>query len=124
MEAAKLLNYGFANYSLYVDDHTDVTLEPVRVTKGKSDYVFGDIKDKFSFLCSKGMDPNNIRKEISMFEKVSAPVAAGDKIGEIVYYFGNEKIGSIDILAKQDVDKAGYTDNFIKDIRKFFLAYR
>jgi len=124
MEAAKLLNYGFANYSLYVDDHTDVTLEPARVTKGKSDYVFGDIKDKFSFLCSKGMDPNNIRKEISMFEKVSAPVAAGDKIGEIVYYFGNEKIGSIDILAKQDVDKAGYTDNFIKAIRKFFLAYR
>ena len=57
MEAAKLLNYGFANYSVYVDDHKDITLEPVRVTKGISDYVYGKIKGEFSYLCSKGCLP-------------------------------------------------------------------
>ena len=46
-EAAKLLNYGFAN-SIYVDDNKDIDLEPVKVNKGVLDYVNGHIKDKFS----------------------------------------------------------------------------
>lgn len=124
MEAAKLLNYGFANYSVYVDDHKDITLEPVRVTKGISDYVYGKIKGEFSYLCSKGMSADNIRKEIVLYDKVTAPLTTEDKIGDIVYYYNNEKIGSVDILAKDNIEKAGYKDNFIKSIRKFFLTYK
>ena len=124
MEAAKLLNYGFANYSVYVDDHKDITLEPVRVTKGISDYVYGKIKGEFFYLCSKGMSADNIRKEIVLYDKVTAPLTTEDKIGDIVYYYNNEKIGSVDILAKDNIEKAGYKDNFIKSIRKFFLTYK
>ncbi|TAH72832.1 MAG: D-alanyl-D-alanine carboxypeptidase [Anaerolineaceae bacterium] len=123
MEAAKLLNYGFANYSIYVDDHKDVTLEPVRITKGVTDYVYGKIRGDFSYLCSKGKSPENIRKEIVLYEKVPAPLTTEDKIGDIIYYYDNEKIGSVDILATENIPKAGYKDNFIKSIKKFFLAY-
>ena len=73
-EATKLLNYGFANYSLFVDDNHDVIMEPVRVTKGVTDYVTGKAKNNFSYLCSKGMSPDNIRKEIVFFDKVTAPI--------------------------------------------------
>lgn len=124
MEAAKLLNYGFANYSVFVDDHKDVTLEPVRITKGVSDYVYGKIRGDFSYLCSKGISPENIRKEVILYDKVAAPITTEDKVGDIIYYYENEKIGSVDILAKEKVDKAGYKDNFIKSLRKYFLAYK
>lgn len=124
MEAAKLLNYGFANYSIYLDEHKELALEPVRVSKGVNDYVYGKVSGNFSYLCSKGMAPESIRKEVVLYEKVTAPISTEDKIGDIIYYYDNEKIGSVDILAKDKVDKAGYKNNIIKAIKKYFLAYR
>ena len=121
-EAAKLLNYGFANYSIYVDDNKDIIIEPVRVTKGVSDLVGGKVKGDFSFLCSKGKSSENIRKELVLYDKVLAPVTIEDKIGEIIYYYDNEKIGSVDILALESIDKAGYIDSLVKSLKKFFIA--
>ncbi len=45
--------------------------------------------------------------------------AKGDKIGEAVYQMGSEKIGSVDIIASEDIPKAGFSD-YIKEI---FLRY-
>lgn len=124
MEAAKLLNYGFANYSVYVDKHEDVTLEPVKVSKGISDYAYGNIRGDFSYLCSKGKSKENIRKEIVLYDKVPAPLTTEDKIGDIIYYYDNEKIGSVDILSRDNIEKAGYKDNFLKSLRRYFLSYK
>lgn len=123
MEAAKLLNYGFANYTIYVDDNKDITLEPVRVVKGAADFVEGIISKDFSYLCDKSKSPEKIRKEVILYDKVEAPVTPEDKIGDIIYYYENNKIGSIDILAKASVDKAGYKDCLVKTIKRFFLSY-
>jgi len=124
MEAAKLLNYGFANYSIYVDDNKDVNPEPVRVVKGVSDYVKGKAGNEFKYLCDKTKSADKIRKEVILYEKIEAPVKADDKIGEIVYYYDNEKIGSVDILALTDVDKAGFMDCFAKILKRFFVAHK
>lgn len=122
LEASKLLNYGFANYSIYTDDNTDITIAPVKVVKGVADTVQGEAASKFSYLCVKGRSPEEIRKELVLFEKVEAPVELKAKIGEIVYYYQNEEIGRIDILASEPVDKAGYKDCFLKVLKRFFLA--
>lgn len=122
MEAAKLLNYGFANYSVFVDENTDTQIAPVRVVKGVTETVPGKAGGKFSYLCSKGKNPENIQKEVILYEEVPAPVAARDKIGEIAYYYDGEKIGSVDILAQSEVDKAGYKDCFFKAVKRYFLA--
>ncbi|HWT75888.1 MAG TPA: D-alanyl-D-alanine carboxypeptidase family protein [Mobilitalea sp.] len=121
-EAAKLLNYGFANYSVFVDDNKDVQLEPVRVVKGVDDTVMGKAGSEFSYLCSKGKSSDQIRKEVVMFEEVPAPVAANDKIGDIVYYYQDQKIGSVDILALNNVNKARYKDSFFKILKRYFIA--
>ena len=121
-EAAKLLNYGFANYSVFVDQHQELTLEPVRVVKGVTDAVPGRPGGEFSYLCAKGKNPADIKKEVILFEEIQAPVATNDKIGEIVYSYGDEKIGSIDILAAETIKKAGFKDCFIKALKRYFMA--
>ncbi len=123
MEAAKLLNYGYANYSIYVDDNVDVELMPVRVTKGVSDNINGKINGSFSFLCSKGKSSENIKKEVKLYEKVAAPLTVDDKIGDIIYYYNDEKIGSVDILALESVNKAGYKDCLLKTFKRYFISY-
>lgn len=122
MEASKLLNYGFANYSIYTDDNTDIVINPVKVNKGVTDTVQGVVGNQFSYLCLKGRSPEEIRKEVTLFEVVPAPVAMNDKIGEIIYYYGDEEIGSIDIIASQAVNKARYKDCFVKVFKRYFLG--
>lgn len=121
-EASKLLNYGFANYSIYSDDNADTNLTPVKVTKGVLDKVSGKASNKFSYLCIKGRTAEDIRKEVVLYEEVPAPIAANDKIGEIIYYYDNEKIGSVDILALEAINKAKYKDYFVKLIKRYFIG--
>ncbi len=121
-EASKLLNYGFANYSIYVDENKDTVLEPVKVSKGVKDEVQGQIEQKFSYLCTKGTSTSDIRKEVSLYETIEAPVAKGAKIGEITYYSGNDKIGSVDIVALEEINKAKLKDYFIKNLKKYFMG--
>lgn len=122
MEASKLLNYGFANYSIYTDDNSDTVLAPVKVSRGVTDMVQGKTAQDFSYLCSKGKSPEEIRKEVVYFDKVEAPVEQNSKIGEIIYYYKNDKIGTIDILALETVDKAGLKDYFVKVLKRHFIG--
>ncbi|MBB2183056.1 D-alanyl-D-alanine carboxypeptidase [Lachnospiraceae bacterium MD1] len=122
MEASKLLNYGFANYSIYTDDNSDITLEPVRVVKGVTEKVEGKTGSNFSYLCVKGKTPEKIRKEVVLMDAVEAPVQIGDKIGEITYYYENEKIGSIEILSTEKIEKAGFKDYFLQLLVKYFMG--
>ncbi|HKL79459.1 MAG TPA: D-alanyl-D-alanine carboxypeptidase family protein [Mobilitalea sp.] len=121
-EAAKLLNYGFANYSVFTDKNIDLEIAPVRVVKGVTETAIGVPGGQFSYLCSQGKKPEAIKKEIILFEEVPAPVVANDKLGEIVYYYEGEKLGSIDILAVKDIKKAGFKDCLNKALRRYFLA--
>ncbi len=122
LEASKLLNYGFANYSIYTDNNSDTVLAPVKVSKGVIDAVQGKTAQNFSYLCSKGKSTTDIRKEVVLYEKVDAPLPLDAKIGEIIYYYGNDKIGTIDILAMEAVEKAGLKDYFVKVLKKYFVG--
>ncbi len=122
-EAAKLLNYGYANYSIFVDQHQELTINPVRVVKGVADTVPGKPGGVFSYLCATGKKSSEIKKEVVLLEEVNAPVAANDKIGEIIYYYGTEKIGSVDILAADSIKKAGFKDCFIKALKRYFITH-
>ena len=121
MEASKLLNYGFANYSIYKDNASDVNLEPVKVKKGTDDSVQGQVGGEFSYLCTKGKTADLIRKEVVLSEELQAPVAQNDKIGEIVYYYDDEEIGRIAILATETIDKAKFKDYIWKMMQKYFM---
>ena len=121
MEASKLLNYGFANYSIFTDDNSDAVLTPVRVVKGVLDTVEGRTGNEFSYLCGKGRASGDIRKEVILAEDIPAPVALDDKIGEIIYYYQDERIGSVDILASEAIDKASFKDCFVKIMKRYFM---
>ncbi|MBP1755170.1 MAG: hypothetical protein H6Q59_1568 [Firmicutes bacterium] len=122
MEASKLLNYGYANYSIYTDDTDTMELAPVKVSRGVIDQVSGKAVQDFSYLCSKGKSSGEIRKEVIMSEKVDAPLASDAKIGEIIYYYGNDKIGTVDIITAEAVEKAGLKDCFVKVLKNYFVG--
>lgn len=118
-EAKNLLEYGFSMSQIYVDDCSD-SLVPVKVSGGKEEYV-GTVPDgTFKYLDVTGADFGQIEKEYSYKEDVSAPVKKGDEVGRVYYRIQNNELGSVAILAVNDVEKAGYGD-YLKRIMVRFL---
>ena len=122
VEAAKLLDYGFANCSLFIDDHKELAIEPIRVKRGLEETVEGKPNGEFHYLCLTNTNPDEIKKEVTVVEEISAPIEEGSKLGEIVYTYNGKKIGSVDIVAVKQVKEAKFKDYFGRVIRKFFLS--
>ena len=120
-EASKLLDYGFANCSIYKDANKDLKVVPIPVKKGVSKGINYRVNDEFSYLCLKGINSADITKEIAINETVTAPVKENDKVGEITYKLGGSKIGSVDIVAAESVEKAKFKDYFLQVISKLLL---
>ena len=119
-EAAKLLNYGYANCSLYKDNGETLTIPEVTVKKGVIDHVAGKLSAEFSYLCMQDMKPADITKEVKMMEEIKAPLKETDVIGEVVYYYGGIEIGKVSIVPTTAIDEAGYGDYFKALISRFF----
>lgn len=121
-EAAKLLDYGFANTNLYKDDNKEQVIDPAPVTGGVKDQVDGVVNQIFSYICAKGKDPSAITKEIILNQELKAPVEEGQEIGSIVYKLDGETLGTVPIVAKETVRKATYKDALVKMLKKFFIS--
>lgn len=120
-EASRLLDYGFANCSIFQDANKDLQVVPVPVKKGIAAGVNYKPKEDFSFLCLKDTNPADITKEITMYESVTAPVKENDKVGEITYKLGGSKIGTVDIVASENIEKARFKDYFLQALQKLML---
>lgn len=120
-EAAKLLDYGFANCSIFQDDNKDLAVSPIPVKKGVADGLNYRVNDKFSYLCLKGTNPADITKKVTIEESIIAPVKENDKVGEVSYQLGGKTIGKVDIVAAENIAKANLKDYFKAAIKKFLF---
>ena len=66
-----------------------------------------------NMLIPKG-NATNINKTVELSEKVSAPVNAGDKLGTVTIYNGEEAIYSYDLVAGDSVERLTFPDILIK----------
>lgn len=119
-EAQLLLEYGFANCSLYKDD-AEIARSTVPVTGAIQKEAVIGADGSFTYLNTTGADVSAITKKAQLPETVEAPVVKGTRVGEIVYYLGNEKIGSVGIVFTEDIEKATFSDYFILSWKAFLL---
>lgn len=116
--AKKLLDYGFAEYSLA--SYPCEQFGEIRIKGGKSESVML-MSQEFSSLISKG-SADKVTKEISVPESVSAPIKVGEKIGEIVYKIDGKEIGRSAVYAKESIDRIGFGGLFLKLFNSFLIA--
>lgn len=115
-DAKTLLTYGFSVCSIYHDANTD-TLPKLKVKGGVEDTVSLCYDKEFRYLDLNGQDMSGVTKKWELSETVPAPATEGEKAGEAVYYLGEQRLGSVDILYAQTVEQADYGDC----IKKVFL---
>ena len=119
-EAKTLLEYGFANCSLYQDE-AKLEKKSVPITGAIKESAQIETEGMFTYLNTTGADVSSITKKVQLPETVEAPVQKGMQVGEIVYYLNEEKIGSVGLRFAEDIEKATFTDYFILSCKAFLL---
>ena len=102
--ATKLLDYGFNTYSYKELGKKDDVINTISINKGAKTQVEAVLEGNAGILIKKGSD-RNIEQVLNLEEIVEAPISKGQKLGEISYTLDGEILATINIIAKEDVDK-------------------
>lgn len=101
-DATILLNYGFGRCTKYVDDKP-IQLKNIEVKRGIKREVPAEIKGKFAYIDTEGIDLTGMKRKIDVKTKIKAPVKKGDKVGKVIYLLNKKEVGSIPITAGESI---------------------
>lgn len=103
-EAQKLLDYGFNTFSFKQFGKKDEVVKTITVNKGVRSGVEAILSDNSGTLLEKGKD-KNIEQNLTLENNVSAPITSGQKLGEVSFSLDGKILSTVDIVAKNDVEK-------------------
>lgn len=103
-EVMRLLDYGFANYTLEKGREKGYAVGEVAVDKGMEDTVTAVTAEEISVLTPKGAD-SKWETRTELLSAVEAPVQAGTKVGELVYLRDGAEVGRAEVVTAKDVEK-------------------
>lgn len=118
LDAAKLLDYGFANCDIYEYNKVLDGNNHIKVLEGVDDYVTVKAKQSFHYVFVGNANKTDVKKKL-VIEKEKAPIHKGDVVARMEYYQGEQLLGSIDIVAIKTVEKQKYYDTLEKMFFKF-----
>ncbi|MFP4562645.1 MAG: D-alanyl-D-alanine carboxypeptidase family protein [Spirochaetia bacterium] len=109
-----LLDYGYTRYTLIRPSR--LRLEPVRVWKGRFDYVTPVPGEEIVAVIPKSRLPL-IGTRIEYETPLIAPVFIREPIGRIVLLAGREELARFPLVAEREVEEAGFLKRWIHALR-------
>ncbi len=117
--ATKLLDYGFANYSLVRGAEKIETIPNIKVQSGVRDNAPVELSGSSDFIVKKGNE-DKVEVEINLETSRVAPVLEGEKVGNVVFKIDGSKVAETDITVMETVDKINVLQLFLKNMQKYF----
>nr|WP_297275627.1 D-alanyl-D-alanine carboxypeptidase family protein [uncultured Agathobaculum sp.] len=99
-DASALLNYGFANFTVYTPP--DDLLQPVPVQLGTADFVQPVLQNDQSIVVEKEKAAQ-LETHLELTDALQAPIAEGQQIGELTVTSGGETLLRIPVTAAEEV---------------------
>ncbi len=105
-DAKKMLNWGFANYSIYQPEIDKSLVTDVNVLYGETETIKPIIENPKPILISKSMK-DKIQQRADICVDVEAPVEKNQTLGKIYFEIDGEKVGECSILNEKRIEKRG-----------------
>ncbi len=118
-ESMKLLDWGFANFSAVPIVTQGTIVERLKVNKGVEKELQLVAATDLNLIIGKGQN-KNLQKKIIADSVVNAPVAEGQKCGELIVLKDGKEVGKVDLLAEKSIEKAGLIRIFQNMISNMF----
>ena len=106
-DAKKLLNWGFANYTVYQPTVDASLITNVNVLFGKENIISPVTKDIKPILIKKGTE-DKIAQRVDICLDVEAPVEKGQKLGAVYFETDGETITSCSIISENYVERRNW----------------
>ena len=114
-DAKKLLDYGFASYTLQPLANLDESFAQVNVRYGQKDTVSLYPKEELSLL-SKKNETKNAEPKIELYS-VKAPLKEGDVCGKLMFEADGEIIKETDLIIKEPVEKQSFFQTVLEFLK-------
>lgn len=119
-ESMKLLDWGFAHFKALPVVKAGERVAELRVRRGKAERVPLVAAGDLQVLVRKNESADALERQISLEDFAEAPLAAGQTCGRLVVWQSGELRGSVDLVAAQAVEAAGFFDTLRAAFVKFF----
>ncbi|MCH5190487.1 MAG: D-alanyl-D-alanine carboxypeptidase [Oscillospiraceae bacterium] len=103
-DAKKLLNYGFANYTVFTPEFDETLITNVNVLYGKTNEIVPKIIPAQSSLLPKGSE-TSVTQRVDICVDVEAPVEKGQILGYIYYEMDGKEIAKSPIISEESVER-------------------
>lgn len=110
-EASKLLDWGFARYSMYAPYTKGVTISRVKVRNGVDKDVEAILERDIKLLLKKG-DESSVKINVKLEKEYPAPVKKNQILGVVQIIKDNKILGEYNLVAKKDVSRRNILDIF------------
>ena len=114
-----LLDYGFANYTLYTPALQEGASVPVKL--GTAESVAAVPGGATALLVDKAQR-NSITAEIELEESVTAPVSRGQRLGTLTVKAGEQVISRVPLVAEREVVRLNVMDLWKILLRRIAMA--
>jgi serine-type D-Ala-D-Ala carboxypeptidase (penicillin-binding protein 5/6) len=119
-EAAKLLDYGFSNYTAVELAPLGKPVAIVNVSRGKLPKLAVVPQALFAVSVAKG-EQKKVQTEVRLPKRVEAPIQQGQAIGEIIATLDGKEIGKMTLVASAAVPKATFWDTLVNTTKKILF---
>lgn len=105
----QMFDYGFANYKNATVLDKDVTLNDEFAVRGGKQDSFEVRPERNSYVFSSAKESPEITHNVTAYD-VKAPVAENDVVGKIEVYKNGVLVDTVNVVAAESVEKAGFGD--------------
>lgn len=114
-KSCELLDYGFANYKIEKFSFDENKINNVKVKNGVIKEIKPIIDNTNEIIVPKSSSDFEYTYKIS--KEVKAPVKSGDKLGEIIVKCDNKAISTVNLVAKDNINKIDFKYIFVYLLR-------
>ena len=115
-----LKNCRYQNYNLYKDENV-LDTRSVSIENGISDELAIDSASDFSSVLLRGEKADDVKKILVQNEPLTAPIKKGYVVGHIEYSINGRILGSVEVVAAENIKKMTFGYSFKKVL---YLAFR
>ena len=121
-EVTQMFDYAFAQYMSVPLVKKDDPIGEIAVERGMKEKLKLTAQQPHSLLMKKGEDKSKVRYELQAPKSIKAPIEAGQGVGKIVVYHGDQVIREIPVESTESIAKAGWWTLFKRTAGKLFFV--
>ena len=121
-EVSSMFDYAFSQYTMQPLFKSGEIIGRVKVTKGDKALLEIPANKSYNILVKKGKDPAGITHKVIMPESVKAPIKAGQSIGKLVVYQGDQVLREYELTSPEAIAKASWWKMFKRTTAKLFFV--